>query len=160
MIKVIGIGNILMCDDGIPMKIINVIEHKLRKLDLDIQFIKAETDLDFALDCLVDNDLIFIIDSTYFGIECGSVTLIPLDDNERYISSSSFMHNRSLVSEIKNSKFNISGFIIGIEVDQICFSLSLSKKMVKEFNNVCNKVYEIIKENCTSLMLKKADNYL
>lgn len=160
MIKVIGIGNILMCDDGIPMKIINVIEHKLRKLDLDIQFIKAETDLDFALDCLVDNDFIFIIDSTYFGIECGAVTLISLKENEQYVKASSFMHNKSLISEIKNTKFNISGFIIGIEVDQICFSLSLSKKMVRQFDNVCNKVYEIIKENCTSLMLKEADNYL
>lgn len=160
MIKVIGIGNILMCDDGIPMKIINVIEHKLRKLDLDIQFIKAETDLDFALDCLVDNDFIFIIDSTYFGIECGAVTLISLEEDEQYIKASSFMHNKSLISEIKNTKFNISGFIIGIEVDQICFSLSLSKKMIRQFDNVCNKVYEIIKESCRSLRLREADNYL
>ncbi|GFP74561.1 hydrogenase maturation protease [Clostridium fungisolvens] len=154
MIKVIGIGNILMCDDGIPMKIINAIEHRLRRLDLDMQFIKAETDLDFALDCLSDDDLIFIIDSTYFGVECGTVTLISLEENEQYIKSSSFMHNKSLISEIRNTKLNISGFIIGIEADQICFSLSLSKKMVKQFENVCNEVYEIIKENCTSLISK------
>ena len=50
MIKIIAIGNLLMGDDSIGLRIIDAIEEKLKGLDLDIKCIKAETDFNYALD--------------------------------------------------------------------------------------------------------------
>ena len=62
MIKIIGIGNILMGDDGIGVKVVDVLEKKMK--NMGIEFIKAETDVDYALDNIKDGDFLFIIDST------------------------------------------------------------------------------------------------
>ncbi|GFZ32263.1 hypothetical protein CSC2_27890 [Clostridium zeae] len=144
MIKIIGIGNILMSDDGISMKIIDSIEDKLMKLGLELECVKAETDLDYALDCIDNGDTVVIIDSTNFGIECGELTVVPLDKGRLYENNRFFMHNISLISSINKAELYIDGLIIGIEVDRICFNMELSKKLESRFEDITKEVYEII----------------
>jgi hydrogenase maturation protease len=144
MIKIIGVGNILMCDDGIAMKIIDGIEEKLMKLGLELECVKAETDLDYALDCIDNGDIVIIIDSTNFGKECGELTVLPLDKGKLYDNNRFFMHNMSLISSINKAELDIDGLIIGIEVDKICFDLELSEKLKNKFEDIAKKVYDII----------------
>ncbi|MBK1809857.1 hydrogenase maturation protease [Clostridium sp. YIM B02505] len=144
MIKIIGIGNILMCDDGISMKIIDSIEDKLMKLGLELECIRAETDFDYALDCIDNGDTVVIIDSTNFGIEDGELTILPLDKVKTYDNNQFFMHNMSLISSINKAELDIDGLIIGIEVDKICFDLELSEKLKSKFEEIAKRVYEII----------------
>lgn len=144
MIKIIGVGNILMCDDGISMKIIDNIEDKLMKLGLELECVRAETDLDYALDCIDNGDTVIIIDSTNFGIECGELTVFPLNKDKVYENNRFFMHNMSLISSINKAELDIDGLIIGIEVDKICFDLELSEKLKFKFKDIAKKVYEII----------------
>jgi len=49
MIKIIGIGNSLMGDDGIALKVIDYIQEEINQLKLGIKCIKAETDFNYAL---------------------------------------------------------------------------------------------------------------
>ena len=116
MIKIIGIGNSLMGDDGIALKVIDSIERRIEQLDLEIKCIKAETDFNFALDNIEDGDYLFILDSTLLGLEYGQITQIPLAEVDKYPNNSLSIHNMNLLSLIKHFKIEIRGFVLGIEV--------------------------------------------
>lgn len=146
MIKVIGIGNSLMCDDGIALMVIDCIEGKLQELGLGIGCIKAETDFNYALDNIEKGDIIFILDSTQLGEEFGQITQIPLDNIKQYSNEILSIHNMSLLSLIKHFKIEISGAVLAIKVSEVKFSLKISSELNQRFEQICNEIYLIIKE--------------
>lgn len=154
MIKVIGIGNLLMGDDGISLKIIDSIEEELKKLNLSIECIKAETDFNYALDNIQNGDLLFILDSTLLGLECGQITKISLNEFGRYSSNLLSVHGMSLLSLINHSNIEIEGFILGIEVVEVGFSLEITNGLKIKFKEICSEVYKIIKANSLEYMKK------
>ncbi|MDS0527797.1 hydrogenase maturation protease [Clostridium sp. SHJSY1] len=146
MIKIIAIGNLLMCDDGVAIKVIDYIKANIEKLDLGIECIEAETDINFALDSVENGDFIFIIDSTLIGLKCGQITQISLEKVDKYFKNSFSSHNMSLPLALNSLRINVNGIIIGIEVNKVEFGLGISKELKKRFNEVCNEIYEIIKK--------------
>lgn len=146
MIKVIGIGNSLMGDDGLALKVIDYIEKEINKLSLGIKCIKAETDFDYALDNIEDGDFLFILDSTLLDLEYGEITKIPLSEAEQYLGKGLSIHNMSLLSLIDHFNLGVKGFIIGIQVKGVVFSLQLSKELEDRFEGICKEVFKIIKE--------------
>ncbi len=154
MIKVIGIGNLLMGDDSISLKIIDSIEEELKKLNLSIECIKAETDFNYALDNIQNGDLLFILDSTLLGLECGQITKISLNEAEKYSSNLLSIHGMSLLSLINYSNTEIEGFILGIEVVEVGFSLEITNELKTKFKEICSEVYKIIKDNSLEYMEK------
>lgn len=157
MIKIIAIGNLLMGDDSIGLKIIDAIEEKLKELHLEIECIKAETDFNYALDNIQNGDFIFIIDSTLLGLECGQITKIPLSEAEKYLNNLLSIHSISLISLINRSNIEITGFILGIEVAKVEFSLDITNELKERFEKICSEVYTIIKTNSLEY-LKKGEN--
>lgn len=147
MIKVIGIGNLLMGDDGIALKIIDSIKRKVKQLDLEIQCIKAETDFDFALDNIDDGDFIFILDGMLMDLESGQVIKVPLTQGKNLAADSLSIHSISLLTLISQCNLIIEGFIIGIQVKEVKFSLEVSSELRDKFQQICDKVYTIIKES-------------
>ena len=146
MIKVIGIGNSLMCDDGIALKVIDSIEGKIEELGLGIGCIKAETDFNYALDNIEKGDIIFILDSTQLGEEFGQITQIPLDNIKQYSNEILSIHNMSLLSLIQHFKIEISGAVLAIKVSEVKFSLKITSELNQRFEQICNEIYLIIKE--------------
>lgn len=146
MIKVIAIGNLLMCDDGIALKVIDYIREDIEKLNLGVKCIKAETDLNFAIDSIENDDFIFIIDSTLIGIDCGQLTQISLGKVDKYFKNSFSSHNMSLLSSLDKLEIKVHGIIIGIEASKVEVGLGISNQLEKRFNKVCTEVYKIIKE--------------
>lgn len=155
MIKVIGIGNLLMGDDGIALKIIDSIEEKLKELNLGIKCIKAETDFNFALDNIEEGDYLFILDSTLLGLECGRVTKFPLMLWKNYSEGSFSIHNISLLSLINNLNLNLKGYIIGIEIVKVSFNLEISVKMQERFEQICQEVFIFIKQTSLEYLFLK-----
>lgn len=147
MIKVIGIGNLLMGDDSIALRIIDSIEEKLNQLNLRIRCIKAETDFNYALDNIQNGDFIFILDSTLLGLEYGQITKIPLGEAENYSNNLLSIHSISLISLINRSNIEIKGLILGIEVAKVEFSLDITNELKERFEKICSEVYTIIKTN-------------
>lgn len=146
MIKVIGIGNLLMGDDSIGLKIIDAIEEQIKSLNLDIKCIKAETDVNYALDNIEDGDFLFILDSTILGLEYGQITQISLEEEIRCQNNSLSIHSMSLISLIGHFNMRVRGFILGIEVVKISFGLEISEELKARFEQICHEIYTIIKD--------------
>jgi len=158
MIKIIGIGNSLMGDDSIALKVIDSIQKKVEELESDIKCIKAETDFDFALDNIEDGDYLFILDGTLLGLEYGQVTQIPLAQVEKYSTYSLSIHNLNLLSLINHFNVKVEGLILGIEVVQVKFSLEISQELKDRFKKICFQVYTIIKEKSLEYKKKGVNN--
>jgi hydrogenase maturation protease len=149
--KVIAIGNILMGDDGVALKIVDSIEERLKLSSFDLTCVKAETDIDFALDHIEDGDYVFILDSTSLGEYYGQITLLSLQQAKNYCEELSFMHNFSLVSVINKANLDVDGTIIGIKIAKISFKLELSEELKNKLDDICNEVYKIIEDKCMKL---------
>lgn len=154
MIKIIGIGNLLMGDDSIALRIIDFIEEKLNQLNLGIKCIKAETDFNYALDNIQNGDFIFILDSTLLGLEYGQITKIPLGEAEKYSNNLLSIHSISLISLINYSNIEIKGLILGIEIVKVEFSLDITDELKERFEKICGEVYTIIKTNILEYLKK------
>jgi len=141
-IKCIAIGNRIMGDDGIGIK---VAEELLSRLHNDnIEMVFGETDSYYALRCIENGDLVFILDSTYFNMDPGTVTYIPINDSPMKIQGLYSPHQDSLISLLRLYKKSIEGFIIGIEAGEIGFGLQLSNQLKIKLPHICEEVYGFI----------------
>ena len=102
MIKIIAIGNRLMGDDGIALKVLENIDKDIKKLKEDekvnqeIEVIIGETDFMYSLDKIDDYDFVIILDSTALGVEPGRVTVLSLKEYKKYLNYES-QHGINLV---------------------------------------------------------------
>ncbi|MDP4146156.1 MAG: hydrogenase maturation protease [Bacillota bacterium] len=141
-IKLIAIGNRLMGDDGAA--IIAAGKIKATLIDRGIEVIIGETDVDFCLGVINDNDFVFILDSTQYGISPGSISLIPLKDHKSYGKPSYSQHEISLIKALNIYKPHVMGYIIGIEAAVIEFNLNLSSQIDSRLNSISTKIIEVI----------------
>lgn len=141
-VKCIAIGNRIMGDDSIGIKVVEALSTQFIKKNIEV--VLGETDIDYALSKIEDGDLLFILDSTYFNIVPGTVTFTPI--KEAYIQYQQVysQHQPSLIQLLNIYKKSVDGYIIGIEVSEIHFSLELSDILKEKFSNICDKVSDFI----------------
>ena len=53
-------------------------------------------------------------------------------------------HEENLISILRREKRNIKGYLIGIEIEKIDYSLDLSPTLTSNFENIKAQVLEII----------------
>lgn len=146
MIKVIAIGNILLSDDGIGVKVLENLEKDLKNFSDNIQVIIGETDCYYCLDNIEGEDFLIILDSTYFGIESGSVIVLTLEECDEYMKSFITAHEDSLINILRRQYREVKGYLIGIEIAEIGFSLELSTILQERFQEICLIIKEKIKD--------------
>lgn len=140
--KCIAIGNRIMGDDSIGIQVLEELSPQL--MEGGIQVVFGETDVDYALSKISDEELVFILDSTYHGIEPGTVTFTPIDGLSILHSPIYSQHQPSLIHLLKLYKKCVKGFLIGIEVEEINFSLELSDGLKNNFMDICSEVRNFI----------------
>ncbi|MCF6465169.1 hydrogenase maturation protease [Clostridium sp. Cult2] len=142
-IKCIAIGNRIMGDDSIGIKVLEELSPELEKEKIEVIF--GETDIDYALNKIEDMDLLFIIDSTYFDIAPGTVTFTTIEKaiNQPHQQIYS-QHQPSLINFLKTYKKSMKGYILGIEVEKIHFCLDLSETLEEKFISICEEIREFI----------------
>ncbi|SDO72604.1 hydrogenase maturation protease [Clostridium gasigenes] len=156
MIKVFGVGNIMLCDDGIGVKVAEYIKKELesnenielnknKELSKNIEVIIGETDFMYCLDCINKDDFVVIIDGTYFDFKPGYISKLSFEECDNLIVESRDPHGDSLLKVLRREYREINGYLIGIEIDKVDYSLDLSPKLNKEFNSICNRVLDKIK---------------
>ena len=146
MMKIFGIGNILLGDDGVGVRVVEKIKEEIKNISQDIDVIIGETDYLYCLNQIENDDTIVIIDSTYLDITPGYISYFDLKDCNRFIKYFNYQHESNLVKSILIEKPNIKGYLIGIEISKVDFSLELSKAIKDNFNNICLDVLKYIKE--------------
>ena len=146
MMKIFGIGNILLGDDGVGVKVVEVIKEKIKNISEDINVIIGETDYLYCLNQIENDDTIVIIDSTYLDIAPGYISYFDLKDCNRFIKYFNSQHESNLVKSILIENLNVKGYLIGIEISKVDFSLELSKTIKDNFYNICLDILKYIKE--------------
>lgn len=144
MIKVFGIGNILLCDDGIGVRVVESLLSDISLLSPAVVGIIGETDCFFCLDQIGENDCVIIIDSTYLGSPPGTVSFFPFSECKRFVTSAQSVHEMSLLKMLLIEYPNIKGYLVGIEIDKIDFSLELSTLLQNNFQAICKEILSFL----------------
>ena len=140
MIKVFGIGNTLLCDDGIGVKVAKYLLKNRHMINKNIEIIIGETDYKYCIDNIEDGDEIIIINSTYFNIPPGMITKTTLENCDEYISGDIASHDMKLLKILKTEYRKVTGYLIGIEIDKINYNLNLSERLNEKFYDICYSV--------------------
>lgn len=143
-IKVVGIGNRIMKDDSIGIRVLEELQEDLGSLKT--QVIIGETDIEYTLNCINPGDYIIIVDSSFLGINPGKVSVFDLGELKEFNHKGYSMHQMSLVKILSCFPIdNIKGALITVEAGEIDFGLELSEGLNKDFQQIKMKVLDEIK---------------
>ncbi|MEA5134674.1 MAG: hydrogenase maturation protease [Candidatus Fimivivens sp.] len=141
-VLVIGIGSVIMKDDGIGVKVVAAIADSLGQQG--VASAVGETDFQCCFDEIQPDDFLIIIDAMAQGKEAGCVDTMPLSDALKNRSKLPSQHEFSLFDLIALHYPNIQGYLIGIEVIEIDFGFDLSLPLQKQFDQICTNVLNTI----------------
>ncbi len=139
---VIGIGSIIMTDDGIGVRIAYAIKDKLKEHGIAV--IIGETDVQYCMDEMRPDDFLIVIDSMIQGIEPGSIEIVLLHDTAKSHGKLHSQHDFSLVDAILLNYPDIHGYLIGVEAAEIGFGFDLSDALRERFENICDNVLKAV----------------
>ncbi|MBU3127542.1 hydrogenase maturation protease [Clostridium tagluense] len=140
--KVIAIGNRLMMDDAVSVMILEKIKNELE--DKNIETIVGETDVDFCFSKLNQQDIFYIIDSTYYGNVPGTVTFKKLKDIKNTSGYCRSIHSLGLMELVNIYKMDIKGYFIGIEIANIDINIGLSHMLQGEIDYISRDILNFI----------------
>lgn len=143
-ILVVGIGSLIMTDDGIGTRVAGAIQAKLQENNIDV--LCGETDVQYCLRKIKPDDLLVIIDAVMLEKEPGSIEIFPLQDAAKSRCKLQSQHDFSLLDAIILHYPDMQGYVIGIEAAKICLGFDLSGDLEKSFNLICNNVLNAIFE--------------
>lgn len=143
-IKLFGIGNILLCDDAIGVRVLERLLPEIHHLFPEVEALIGETNYLYCLDYIHQDDFIIILDSTYLRLEPGTVSCFSFNECDNFITGSQAAHEMTLLKALKLEYPKIQGCLIGIEIARIDFSLELSEKLQSKLENICLEVIQLL----------------
>ena len=146
MIKVFGVGNILLGDYGIGVRVLENLKERIESLGDDVDIIIGPTDMLYCVNKIKDNDEVIIVDSTCFMTRPGLVIVKSLSECDEFINYDYSLYKESLVSILRKENRDVKGYFIGIEISNVDYSEGLSKLLKKKFKDICDRVYNEIEE--------------
>lgn len=146
-IKVIGIGNLLMQDDGLGV-------HVVRKLEAEgvppgVELIDGGTHSYDLLDFITSADYAIVVDAMHAGGEPGKIYRAPLDElglkPQENIAS---LHELHFVEAVKMARllgYHPEVLVYGVEPKQVGASLELTPEIAARIPRVAELIQEEIK---------------
>ena len=150
---VLGLGNILMEDDGVGNYIVE--ELKTRSKFPGLRLESGETDTEFCLDVLEVAEKIILIDAAQTGSPPGTVSVFELN-NEFFQSlpSAGMAHNFSLLHGMTIYGCQREGLLIGVEAASVNFRFGLSEELTEKLpgiiDAVTNQIESYLKDHETT----------
>ncbi len=145
MIKIFAIGNIILGDDGIGVKVMEFIGAQLESYREEVKVLIVGIDYIYCLNEINKEDTVILVDSTNFGIQPGRVSVLNLKECDKFISPCRDMHSENLLRVLREEYREIPGYLVGIEVEKVNYSLELSKTLKDNFSEITKKVFREIK---------------
>lgn len=137
-VLVIGIGSLVMRDDGIGSQVVEAIKRRLCKHDI-ASFV-GETDFQRCFDEIKPGDLVVIVDAMAQGNQSGSIDIMPLSVALENRGKFRSQHDFSLFDLIELHAPQTQGYFIGIEPSTIDFGFYLSPPLKERFEQICSDV--------------------
>jgi hydrogenase maturation protease len=135
--KVIAIGNILMKDDAIAIEVAKVMESLL--FEKGIEVIYGETDFEYSISRIRDEDYIFILDAAHFGKSPGEITYLPL--NSFILKKKGYtQHSYNFIDLLKLFYPQIQGLICAIEIQEVEFEVGLSAVLQEKLKGISEEI--------------------
>jgi hydrogenase maturation protease len=153
-ILIVGIGNIIMMDEGIGIYAIRELE-KLN-LPLNVTIFDAGTDVFKIMSCENDFDTVIIIDAVQKKDVPGTIHRMELDEIETEPTQNN-LHQISFVEALRLMKLSISNIrtakviLYGIEPEIISFGVGLSPQVQRSMNLLIDIILNEI-ENARSVI--------
>lgn len=142
--KVIAIGNTLMRDDGIGIEVAKEIEEKLLKKGIEV--IYGETDVQYSISNVQEDDYIFILDAAYYGKNPGEIISLPLNNfvstKKRYSG-----HSYSFLDLLKLYYPNVQGEIYAIQIEEVKFGIGLSLVLQEKLKVISQEILDEIEKS-------------
>lgn len=139
---VLGIGNRLMGDDGIGVRIVEALGQG--KILDNVRFAVGETDIDYSLNELFDEDICVIVDASRSGRDPCSVGVFDLKEVFKQRRSALSFHDFDLIHAMKRANMFKDGLLITVEICSAGFSPELSPLMRERFEEIVREVRVII----------------
>lgn len=147
-ILVIGIGSLVMRDDGIGSRVVEALENSLR--ENGISSFVGETDFQCCFGEIKPDDFLIIIDAIAQGKEPGSIAVMLLGDALKNRSKLRTPHEFSLFDLIELHAPQTQGYFIGIEAAELGFGFEQSIPLKESFGQICAAVFN------TALKIKES----
>lgn len=146
---VLGIGNLLLRDDGIGIHLIQELERQNFGSLYNVQVVDGGTYIFDLTDVFIRNQKIVILDSVKGGHSPGTIYRITPQELGGYIKANTSLHDVQVLDLLKN--INLMGYfpeviIIGVEPEEIYFDMELSpiaKQQIPKVIEILKKEVEI-----------------
>lgn len=139
---VIGIGSLIMKDDGVGVRVAEAIRNDLK--EDNIVSIVGETDFQCCLNQILPDDFLIIIDAMAQGRGAGTIEVIPLEDALKNREKLQTQHEFSLLDLIELHYPKMQGYFIGIEAAEVSYGFELSDALCACFDQICSEVSRCI----------------
>ena len=142
--KVIAMGNTLMKDDAIGIEVAKEIEEKLLKKGIEV--IYGETDVQYSMSNVQEDDYIFILDAAYYGKDPGKIMYLPLNN---FVSTKKrcSAHSYSFLDLLKLYYPSVKGEIYAIEINEVEFGIGLSSVMQEKLKVISEEILDKIEKS-------------
>jgi len=140
-IAIIGIGNIILKDDGFGIHVIKELEKE--NLPQWVSLVDGGTSTLDMLSYFIDYKNIIIIDAIKLGAASGTFYKINYKDLKKYKASNMSVHDIQILDVIKMAKLmgaDPNVVIYGVEPDEITYDLELSNTIKDKIPNVISYI--------------------
>lgn len=145
-VMVVGIGNLLMQDDGVGVHVIRALE-ELGFSD-DVELIDGGTHSYDLIEEFCRAENLIIVDAMHAGGEPGTIYRAPLDElGLEPVEDITSLHELHFVEAMKMTRmlgYNPSTTVFGIEPALIAVSMDLSPKVAEKFPRLVELIHQEI----------------
>jgi len=144
-IAVVGIGNLLLKDEGVGIHVIE--ELKKKKLSSNVETYDCATRAFLVLESIDQKDKAIIIDAYKGDKEPGTIYKFRFDKNLPYSDIKLSLHDMDFIDVLKlehGYKLPPEIVIIGVEPESLEFGLELSPKLQKAMPKIIDEVLKEI----------------
>ncbi len=144
-IAVLGIGNVLMEDEGVGVHVVNRLE-KEYDFSPSIQLIDGGVTGTDLLPYLEENDRVIIVDAVNFEEEPGFIGSIENDDILTRLTTKMSLHHLGITDVLSSLKLLGTGpeeiFLVGIQPASINLTMELSDTIITRMDRIIEVVLD------------------
>jgi len=134
---IIGIGNILLQDDGVGVHVIKQLENE--KLPSTIELVDGGTSTLDTLGFFLDYNKVIVVDCLRAGLEPGTIYKIKPEDIKNYKKENLSIHDVQILDVVKMANM-LNKYpevvIFGIEPEKIAVDLQMTEIMVSKIPEI------------------------